>query len=74
MSEAASGGRKLLIVGAHSGVFVWRAAGAIAPATSRGEHPTPRSPTSENPVEAKFAEFLFHALGCIDLRRMRQAS
>ncbi|HEU4847788.1 MAG TPA: PIG-L family deacetylase [Rubrobacteraceae bacterium] len=36
MSEAASGGRKLLIVGAHSGDFVWRAAGAIAAATSRG--------------------------------------
>ena len=37
MSEAGSGGRKLLIVGAHSGDFVWRAAGAIAAATSRGE-------------------------------------
>src|ERR671920_668572 len=36
MSEAASGGRKVLIVGAHSGDFVWRAAGAIAAATSRG--------------------------------------
>jgi 4-oxalomesaconate hydratase len=36
MSEAVSGGRKLLIVGAHSGDFVWRAAGAIAAATSRG--------------------------------------
>jgi LmbE family N-acetylglucosaminyl deacetylase len=30
MGEAGSGGRKLLIVGAHSGDFVWRAAGAIA--------------------------------------------
>jgi 4-oxalomesaconate hydratase len=36
MSEAGSGGRKLLIVGAHSGDFVWRAAGTIAAATSRG--------------------------------------
>ncbi|HEY6674170.1 MAG TPA: PIG-L deacetylase family protein [Rubrobacteraceae bacterium] len=36
MSEAGSGGRKLLIVGAHSGDFVWRAAGAISVATSRG--------------------------------------
>jgi 4-oxalomesaconate hydratase len=36
MSEAGSVGRKLLIVGAHSGDFVWRAAGAIAAATSRG--------------------------------------
>ena len=36
MSETGSGGRKLLIVGAHSGDFVWRAAGAIAAATSRG--------------------------------------
>jgi 4-oxalomesaconate hydratase len=36
MSEAGRGGRKLLIVGAHSGDFVWRAAGAIAVATSRG--------------------------------------
>ncbi len=36
MSEAGSGDRKLLIVGAHSGDFVWRAAGAIAVATSRG--------------------------------------
>jgi 4-oxalomesaconate hydratase len=35
MSEAASEGRKLLIVGAHSGDFVWRAAGAIAAATSQ---------------------------------------
>ena len=35
MSEAASDGRKLLIVGAHSGDFVWRAAGAMAAATSR---------------------------------------
>jgi 4-oxalomesaconate hydratase len=36
MSAAGSDGRKLLIVGAHSGDFVWRAAGAIAAATSRG--------------------------------------
>ena len=36
MSEAGSEGRKLLIVGEHSGDFVWRAAGAIAAATSRG--------------------------------------
>ena len=36
MGEAGSGGRKLLIVGAHSGDFVWRAAGAIAAATSGG--------------------------------------
>src|SRR5688500_14836102 len=36
MGEAGNGGRKLLIVGAHSGDFVWRAAGAIAVATSRG--------------------------------------
>jgi 4-oxalomesaconate hydratase len=36
MSDAASGGRKLLIVGTHSGDFVWRAAGAIAAATLRG--------------------------------------
>jgi 4-oxalomesaconate hydratase len=36
MSEAGSGGRKLLTVGAHSGDFVWRAAGTIAGATSRG--------------------------------------
>jgi 4-oxalomesaconate hydratase len=36
MGEAGSGGRKLLIVGAHSGDFVWRAAGAISIATSRG--------------------------------------
>ena len=35
MSETGSGGRKLLIVGAHSGDFVWRAAGAIAAATSQ---------------------------------------
>ena len=35
MSEAASDGRKLLLVGAHSGDFVWRAAGAIAAATSQ---------------------------------------
>ena len=36
MGEAGSGGRKLLILGAHSGDFVWRAAGAIAVATSQG--------------------------------------
>jgi 4-oxalomesaconate hydratase len=36
MGEAGSGGRKLLIVGAHSGDFVWRAAGAIAVATAGG--------------------------------------
>jgi LmbE family N-acetylglucosaminyl deacetylase len=36
MGEAGSGGRKLLIVGAHSGDFVWRAAGAIAAATAGG--------------------------------------
>jgi LmbE family N-acetylglucosaminyl deacetylase len=36
MGEAGSGGGKLLIVGAHSGDFVWRAAGAIAIVTSRG--------------------------------------
>jgi len=36
MSEVGNGGRKLLIVGAHSGDFVWRVAGAIAAATSRG--------------------------------------
>ena len=35
MSEAGSGGRKLLIGGTHSGDFVSRAAGAIA-AASRG--------------------------------------
>jgi hypothetical protein len=34
MGEARSGGRKLLIVGAHSGDFVWRAASAIAVATA----------------------------------------
>ena len=38
MSEAVSGARKLLIVGAHSGDFVWRAAGAIAAETSRGAY------------------------------------
>jgi 4-oxalomesaconate hydratase len=36
MSEDGSDGRKLLIVGAPSGDFVWRAAGAIAAATSQG--------------------------------------
>ena len=36
MSEAGSDGRKLLIVGAHSGDFVWRAAGAVAAAPSPG--------------------------------------
>jgi 4-oxalomesaconate hydratase len=35
MREAGSEGRKLLIVGAHSGDFVWRAAGAITAATSQ---------------------------------------
>jgi 4-oxalomesaconate hydratase len=36
MSEVGSGSRKLLIVGAHSADLVWRAAGAITAATSRG--------------------------------------
>src|SRR5918999_3415623 len=36
MDEVGSGGRKLLIVGADSRDFVWRGAGAIAVATSRG--------------------------------------
>ena len=36
MGEAGGARRRLLVVGAHAGDFVWRAAGAIAVATSRG--------------------------------------
>ncbi len=41
----------------------WRGAGVTlgeVPALAR-----PSPPTSENPLEAKFAECAFHALGCI---------
>jgi hypothetical protein len=31
------------------------------------------SRTSENPQKAKFAEFVFHALGCIGCYKMRGA-
>lgn len=40
MSERPAGSKSILVVGAHAADFVWRAAGAIAVATSRGARAT----------------------------------